>query len=286
MNQPEVTRIAARIPLLAGLVAINAFPFFTNGNTSYETIFFALSAVHAELCLFMAWGIFVEKHLRYRRMVWCLMGTVAAVTANIRLLSGESTTISPWQALLLGIGATAPAILPMAAAFTAQRYFAGTKIVPDSVRDHNLASFPLKQLFVLTAGCGFLSLLLRQAMKSPDGWLTGPVHADAWTLIVGQSFVMGLLTAPCALTILKPNRYSVVWLVYFVAIAAVQPFIYQVILNLFERRVGLRLGSWIWPESYPAVVMDNFTWYGPQLLPTVVLFVVLRLTGVRIQDTK
>ncbi len=286
MNQRDVTQSAARILLVAGLLAINAFPFGTNTKTSYETIFFSLSAIHAELCLLTAWGIFVEKRGRLSRLVWILLGMTAAFIAATRLLSGKWTTLVPWSSLMLGVAATLPALLPMAAVFATQRYCTGTELVPDSATNRPFRRIRLKQLFALIAGCAFLSLLLRLTIKTPDGWLVSPGDAGNYVLGFVQSFVMGLLAAPCALVILKPNRFSVLWLVYFGAIAALQPFLELMIKRTFDRPVGLPANAWIWPESYLTIVIDNITWYGPQLLPTVLLFVTLRLSGVRVQEKK
>lgn len=286
MNQPEVTHRRMRILLLAGLVGINAFPFCTNGRSSYVTVFFALSAIHAELCLLVAWGIFAEKRQRHRRIVWCLMGAAAAFIAATRLLPGQWTNTSPWESLLLGVGATLPAVLPMMAVFATQRYCTGFELVPASATAEPFGRFRIKQLLILISGCAFLSLMLRLSIKSPDGWFADLGDVGACLLAIFQSFVMGLIAAPCTLVVLKPNRWAALWLVYFVAVVTVQPVLEQFFRSILERTVGPGANAWIWPESYFSVVIDNITWYGPQLLPTVVLFVLLRLSGVRVQETK
>jgi hypothetical protein len=78
-----------------------------------------------------------------------------------------------------------------------------------------------------------------------------------------------------------------IWLLYFVAMMAIDPFLSPLIIKIWEGKlVGIRLEEFALPESFVSVVIDNASWYGPQLLPTAALFTLLRLTGVRIQDTK
>jgi hypothetical protein len=78
--------------------------------------------------------------------------------------------------------------------------------------------------------------------------------------------VIGLLSAPCALTILKPNRYCLIWLLYFVAMMAIDPFLSPLIIKIWEGKlVGIRLEEFALPESFVSVVIDNASWYGPQL---------------------
>lgn len=284
-HQSAMIRTASRTLLLAGLVGINAFPFTVTPNTSYETVFYSLSAIHAELCLCVAWGIFVA-HRRYSRVVWCLLGTAIAIIAATRLLAGQWTSERLTFSIRWGIGATLPGVIPMIAVFLTQRFVAGTEFIPETKTEKNTSSFRLNYLFVLIAAFAFLSLLVRQLIREPGGWLLGSDDYGITSLAFFQSFVVGLLVGPCALVVLKPNRYCLLWLPYFVLVATMQPFLDQMFLNFFVRKIAFGWDSWVWPESYWSVVLDNITWYGPQLLPTIVLFVIFRFTGVRIQDTK
>jgi hypothetical protein len=285
MHPLRATRTSAKILLIAGLVGINAFPFITNSRTPYEAIFFALSAIHAQLCLLTAWLVFAERGRRHRRVVGCLLGAIASLVAATRLLPGQWTQEQPWQSLLLGLGATVPAALPMAAVLAAQRWYRGTELLTESASGEPFGRFRLRHLFGLIVGCAFLSLLLRQLIRSPAGWLASPADASAAVMAVVQSCVIGLIAAPCALVVLKPNRFAPLWLAYFLVVVALQPLLDVVLRGIFDRPKGLTSQELIWPESYLSAVVENITWYGPQLLPTVALFVLLRMSGVHVRET-
>lgn len=287
MKQREVIQTAAKTLLLVGIIAINAFPFFTNTRTSAEIIFLSFSAILAELCLFAAWGLFSERGRRKGRIAWCLLGTAAALISAIRLLPGKWTTTEPWPTVLSGLEATLPGALAILTTFALQTFCSGIKLISASSDPELTGRFRIQQLLVWMAGCAVLSLMIRVAWMSPDGWLAQmPYDREATKLAVVQSFVIGLIVAPCALAILKPNRFSALWLVYFVAIAALEWPLEQGVDRVLTRWAGKTPSVWSWPESYLAVVIENITWYGPQLLPTVFLFVLLRMSGVRVQDTK
>ena len=284
MALPTSIRTLAKILLVAVLIAINAFPFFISPRTSYEIVFLTLSAIQAELGLFTAWGIFVARYRPYSRIVWCLLGTAIALIAATRILGGQWSSERLMFSLRWGFGATLPAMFPMAAVFLAQRYFAGTEFVPDSTGEKKRASFRLDHLFVLIAAFAFLSLLFRQLIHTSGGWLLESDAVGITVLATSQSFIVGLLAGPAALAILRPSWLCLLWIPYFLVIVAIQPIFDRLLTGIIDPKSKIPWETLT--ESYLTVVLDNITWYGPQLLPTIVVFVLFRLTGIRVQDSK
>jgi hypothetical protein len=294
MTRWEAIHIVVQYVLLGCLLAINGFPYFTDTRTHYETIFLAFSAIHAELCLVLAWGLIADEERRSRRRFWCLLVVTAAVLAVTRLLSGKWAVLQPWSSILLGAAGTVPAILPIAGWFLWYRYRTGRSLVIASEAPALAYRYRLRNLFALTAACAFVLLLLRQMIWTPEGWLASPPNADNGVLAVIQSGATGLLVAPLATIILKPRWHAILYGIYFLAILTVQPIVELLLQSWFVTPFGTVLREWeaehVWQIVMQLMdirfVISNITWYGPQLLPTVVLFVLLRLAGGRLDDKK
>jgi hypothetical protein len=283
MNKPSAIHTVSKLLLFSFLASINAFAFTISPSSSYEIVFLALSAIHAELCLFLAWAIFARTRSRYSRVVWCLLGIAIAVIATTRLLAGQWTDDRLLYSIRWGAGATLSAMLPIAATFWAQRLSVGTEIIPEQKPDRNASTFQLNYLFILIGAFAFLFVLFRHLLQSRGGWLLVSDDVGITAMSVSQAFIVGLFAGPCALIVLRPNRYCILWLAFFLVIIAIQPMLDQWVMRQVTRGPS---SEWVWPESYWAVIFENTTWYGPQTLSTFLLFVIFRLTGVRIQDRR
>ena len=270
--------IAAKLLLLASLLAINVAPFLLNTRNQYEIVFLILSAIHGEVCLTVAWLLFAATIRPWQGWVWSGLVFASAFVAAKGLLVGRTGDE--------GNLVTAIAILPSLAIclgfFAISSRLSSIRLVTGTNSARGLKQFQLKDLIAIVAGAAYLSFLVRLLLTSErEGWLYDNKLTLEITLLFGvQSATLGLLLAPLSRILLKPTCRGLWYLVYAAVICAVEPIAQQ--LLIFRGR----LGAFVWSDSYVPIVFDNIAWYGPQLLPTAVLIALLRLSGVQVEEKK
>jgi Ca2+/H+ antiporter len=276
-------QLISKLLLLISVLAINALPFWIAPRATYEVVFLVMSGILAEVCLVSAWLIYGGATRIWERGLWSFMLLLAAWMATTGLMGGSLTGNGGMRSILLGVTVIIPSAVLCIVIFAVAKFCTKTQANDDSLSRTPSGQLRLRQLCAIVAMAAYLSLLGRQLVTHHrPGWLQD-IGSQGFRLLFVHGDTMGLLIAPCALVILKPSRWSPLWLVYALIIFAVEPIAEQLLSLGFQIDAFRKM---VWPDSYMSVVIDNITWYGPQLLPTVVLIVLLRLTGFRVEKKK
>lgn len=279
MKMSPHIQFVARIMLIGSLLAINELPFFLNSFSDYEDVFLTWGAIHGELCLVAAWLLLTATKQPWVQRVWSLILFAAASIAVERLFQGRGLNFD----VLLILMAIVPTITIAGILFGLRRFISPIRLHFDDSLSPPAKQVHLKQLCAIVAGAAYLSFLVRQLFISErPGWLLNS-GAEINLMLAMQSGTMGLLAAPAALIVLQPTRRGLWYLPFMVVVCAMEPILYQVLWFALKRG---RVDAIPWTVSYSSIVIDSIAWYGRQLLPTLVLFALVRLSGVRVEGKK
>jgi len=243
----------------------------------YEARFFVYSAVVGVVAALAGWLVLGSRDPIWWRAALNLLGLATCTIACACLLAGDHARRQLHASLAFGAICALPTWIVSLGFFSARGWWEWRSLTSDS--NASLRSGPvgrrtitMRELCLLVAGSAYCAWLFRRlAFETKGGW--GLELAGEFLMLFGlHGLEMACLVAPFGLVVWRTPRRWWIWLLYAVLFCATSPLFEPLLQHYFVRRTG----PWQWPESYGELVVENMTWYGPQMLPSWWLFGWLR----------